>query len=76
MSCFICKGTLESRDNTFMVDAGNCIVIVKHVPAQVCAQCGEISYSDTVASQLERIVDEAQKALSEITVVNYPASVA
>ena len=59
-----------------MVDTGNCIVIVKNVPSQVCTQCGEASYADSVASQLETIVCEARKALSEITVVNYPASVA
>ena len=76
MSCFMCKGTLEDKLTTFLVDAGNCIVIVKNVPSQVCSQCGETSYSDDVASQLEQIVLEARRALSEITIVNYSVSAA
>lgn len=76
MSCFMCKGSLEDKTTTFMVDAGNCIVIVKGVPSQVCSQCGETSYSDNVAAQLEKIVSEARKALTEIAVVNYAVSVA
>ena len=76
MNCFMCKGSLEDKETTFMVDAGNCIVIVKGVPSQVCSQCGETSYTDNVAAQLEKIASEARKALSEITVVNYAAAVA
>ena len=76
MACFMCKGSLENKSTTFMVDTGNCIVIVKNVPSQVCSQCGETSYADNVAAQLEIIVSEARKVLSEITVVNYAASVA
>lgn len=35
-----------------MVDLGNCIVIVRNVPSQICRQYGEISYTDEVAEQL------------------------
>ena len=76
MSCFMCKGSCEDKLTTFLVDVENCIVIVKKVPSQVCSQCGETSYSDNVASQLEIIVNSARKALSEIMVVNYAASAA
>ena len=76
MSCFMCKGSLEDKLTTFLVDVDNCIVIVKNVPSQVCSQCGETSYSDSVASHLEKIVDAALKALTEIAVVNYATSVA
>ena len=71
MNCFMCKGSVEDTFTTFMVDAGNCIVIVKNVPSQVCSQCGETSYADTVAEHLEKIIAEARKALSEITIVSY-----
>ena len=76
MSCFMCKGSLEDKLTTFLVDAENCIVVVKNVPSQVCSQCGETSYSDNVASHLEEIADAALKALTEIAVVNYAFSVA
>ena len=40
MTCVMCKGDMEDRLTTFMVDLGNCIVIVKGVPSHVCSQCG------------------------------------
>jgi YgiT-type zinc finger domain-containing protein len=71
MKCFICKGTLEDKLTTFMADTGNCIVIVKNVPSQVCSQCGETSYYDDVAAQLEKIINETRKTATEITVLKY-----
>lgn len=70
-TCFLCKGDLENKLTTFMVDLGNCIVIVRNVPSQVCSQCGETSYSDDVAEQLERIVNSVRNSMTEIAVVNY-----
>lgn len=71
MKCFMCKGNLEDKLTTYMIDLGNCIVIVKKVPSQVCDQCGEISYSHDVALQLEKIVNTMKTALTEIAVINY-----
>ena len=70
-TCFLCKGKLENKLTTFMVDVGNCIVIVRHVPSQVCRQCGETSYTDEVAEQLECIVNSVRNTMTEIAVVNY-----
>lgn len=70
-TCFLCKGKMEDQLTTFMVDLGNCIVIVRNVPSQVCKQCGEISYTDEVAEQLETIVNNVRSSMTEIAVVNY-----
>ena len=46
----MCKGKLENKNTTFMVELDNCIIIIiKNVPSQVCKQCGEVSYSKEVA---------------------------
>ncbi|MFA6851232.1 MAG: type II toxin-antitoxin system MqsA family antitoxin [Selenomonadaceae bacterium] len=74
MNCFMCKGHLENKDTTFMVDLGNCIVIIKNVPSQVCSQCGEISYSNTVTKQIEKLVNMLRSSLTEIAVINYPTT--
>lgn len=76
MNCFMCKGALEDRTTTFMVDLGNCIVIVKNVPSQVCRQCGEVSYNNDVTKQLEDIVSAMRSAITEIAIINYPSKVA
>jgi YgiT-type zinc finger domain-containing protein len=72
----MCKGTLEDKQTTFMVDAESCIVIVKNVPSQVCSQCGETSYADDVAARLEHIVHEARNAMLEISVISYSVGAA
>ena len=71
MTCFMCKGEIISSTTTFMVDLGNCIIIVKNVPCFQCSQCGEISYSDEVAKRLEKIVDTLKNTVTEISVIDY-----
>ena len=71
MSCFMCKGNLEDKLTNFIADLGNCIIIVKDVPSHVCSQCGEVSYSNDVALQLEKIINETKNTLTEIAVVRY-----
>jgi len=69
--CFMCKGMLEDKATTFMADLGNCIVIIKNVPSQVCMQCGEISYSDEVAVELERISNSLKQSVTEIAIIDF-----
>ena len=71
MSCFMCKGNLEDKLTNFIADLGNCIIIVKDVPSQVCSQCGEVSYNNDVALQLEKIINKTKSTLTEIAVVRY-----
>jgi YgiT-type zinc finger domain-containing protein len=72
MTCFMCKGKTQNSFSTFTTDIGNCIVIIKNVPSQICDQCAEVSYSDDVARRLEQIVNSIKdSALTEIAVVNY-----
>ena len=71
MKCFFCKGKFEDKATVYMIDLENCIIIVKNVPSQVCAQCGEVSYSHAVAVQLEKIVNDMRKAVTEVAIVNY-----
>ena len=76
MKCFMCKGRCADNMTTFMVDVGNCIIIIKNVPSQVCDQCGEASYSHNVTVQLEKIVASLRSNLTEIAIVNYQDKVA
>ena len=76
MKCFMCKGNLENKNTTFMVELNNCIIIIKNVPSQVCKQCGEVSYSNEVAKQIEKLVSTVKDSITEITVINYTKQVA
>ena len=76
MNCFICKGKLEEKNTTFMVELDNCIIIIKNVPSLVCEQCGEVSYSNEVSKQLEKLVNAVRNSITEITIINYSEKVA
>ena len=71
MNCFMCKGALEEKKTTFMVDLGDHIIIIKDVPSYVCSQCGDTSYSDEVARVLEEIVESLRHTPTEMSVVSY-----
>ena len=71
MHCFMCKGNLYELLTTYMIDLGSTIVIIKNVPSLVCEQCGEVSYSDEVAQELEKIINKVKNTTTEIAVLNY-----
>ena len=76
MKCFMCKGSLEEKNTTFMVELDNCIIIIKNVPSLVCEQCGEVLYSNEVSKQLEKLVNAVRNSITEITIINYSEKVA
>ena len=71
-NCPFCKGSKQVGHALFSVDLGFGVVVVRHVPASICSQCGAEWFSDTVAARLESIVDDARskKALVEVTVLD------
>lgn len=58
----------------FIADLENRIVIVKNVLSQVCSQCGEVSYSQEVAVQLEKIVNNMRTSAMEVAFFQYGRS--
>jgi YgiT-type zinc finger domain-containing protein len=68
-SCPLCGGDKRPGFTLFSVDLGFGVVVVRHVPATVCNQCGAEWINDAVAARLERIVEDARtkKALVEVT---------
>ena len=77
MKCFYCKGETKETTTKFIVELGRWVVIVKNVPARVCQQCGEASYSNEVAQQLEKIVEAVKHSImSEVAIVEYSRDVA
>ena len=42
MTCFYCKGNIESSTTTYMTDYQGCYIIIKNVPCEKCSQCGQV----------------------------------
>ena len=53
------------------VQLKNCVVVIKNVPC-MCEQCGEVVLSADTVEKIERILQTVEKAVAEITVVNFP----
>ena len=77
MKCGICKAEMEERAVSYTEDTQQGVIVIRHVPAQICTECGNTWYSGTVAAQLEKIVDKvAASTGSEVAVINFAKSVA
>ena len=74
MKCFYCRGDLESGMTSHVVTFEHCVIVVRDVPCSRCAQCGEAYFSDEIADELERIVENFRKDSTEVAVVNYAAA--
>ena len=66
--CPLCGGTKKSGTTTFTADFEFGIVVVRDVPATVCALCGAEWIKDDVAARLEGIVEEAKKKRLQVEV--------
>ena len=71
MKCLYCKGELENKQTNYIADLGECVIVVRNVPTQVCSQCGEKSYTYIVSERLKKIVDHVRKYVSGIAEVTY-----
>ena len=70
--CMFCRcDTVKETVTTHVVNYKNCIIVIKNVPCEECAQCGERFYTDEVAERLEKLVSAAKQLMQEISVIDY-----
>ncbi|MFA6138121.1 MAG: type II toxin-antitoxin system MqsA family antitoxin [Sulfurimonas sp.] len=69
--CPVCKGYKSMSDTTFTVDLGFGVVVVRHVPAEVCEQCGAEWIDDATSKNLEDIVTYARSKHSIVEISEY-----
>lgn len=67
--CPLCGGRKEPGTTTFTADLGFGVVVVRNVPATVCAQCGADWIADQEASRIEELVDEARRKRCQVEVM-------
>ena len=71
MKCYKCLEEAVEKQTNYIVDLGQGIIIIRHVPAFVCPNCGEVLYTAAVAKKLEAMVDSVRNGLREIVVMSY-----
>jgi YgiT-type zinc finger domain-containing protein len=74
MSCVLCKhGETRPGPVTVTLQRGETTMVLKHVPADVCDNCGEYYLPSEVAGQ---VMDKAEAAVSsgaEVEIVKFAA---
>ncbi|MBI3785478.1 MAG: YgiT-type zinc finger protein [Deltaproteobacteria bacterium] len=71
--CPLCGGQLEAGTTTFTADFGRGVVVVRHVPATLCTQCGEAWIDDRQAAKLEELVGNARRNGRAVEVIDLAA---
>ena len=72
MICPLCKGEMKPSTTIHTVQLKDCVVVIKNVPCLKCEQCGEVVLSADTVEKIEHILQTVEKAVAEITVMNFP----
>lgn len=60
MKCVICKqGNTQCGHVTVTLERGDTTLVFKHVPSQVCENCGEAYVDDGTTQQLLALAEQA-----------------
>ena len=74
MTCLICKqGQTKPGRTTVTLQRGECTVIIKGVPADVCENCGEYYLSEDVTRELQDRAEVAVRNGAEVEILAYAA---
>jgi YgiT-type zinc finger domain-containing protein len=71
MECSICKvGFTKPGHVTVTLEKGDTIVLLKHVPAEVCQNCGHYYLDSKTTAKVLKTGQEAVEKGSELEIVN------
>jgi YgiT-type zinc finger domain-containing protein len=74
MTCVICKhGETAAGEVTVTLQRGETTVIIKRVPAQICANCGEYYLDETISDDLMQRAEKAATAGAEVEILRFAA---
>jgi len=71
--CVFCEGKLESAVTDYIKNRETHVVMVREVPCEECAQCGEKFFDDSIVKELEERLGNVHYLPNEvaITVIKY-----
>jgi len=74
MHCVICKqGETRPGTATVTLERGATTVVIKHVPAEVCENCGEYYLSEAMTDRVLAMAEAAVAQGAEIEVLRFAA---
>lgn len=77
MICFVCKhGEVKDSTTTVTLERGKTTLVIKDVPARVCANCGEAYFEPDVTDALLEMLNAAVEGGVQVEVRAYPLPLA
>jgi YgiT-type zinc finger domain-containing protein len=70
----MCGGELHDGITTAPFFVGEKIIVIKEVPAEICAECGESYVKSSVVDRIEALLDKIEDLHSEMSVVHFKAA--
>ena len=73
MKCSIegCPGNYEAREIVHTVRRAGQVVVIDHVPAEVCSVCGDVLLTPATIRQIERLLDSATRPTTTVPLYTY-----
>lgn len=72
MKCVICrKSETKSGVATVTLERNHMTIVIKHVPALICPNCGEEYVNEGTTDQLLKIADNAFSSGVQVDIRNY-----
>ena len=69
--CYFCGGKLASGLATLPFVFGSSVVVIKRVPAGICAQCGEAIMAGETAATVDELLKQVCRSGFEVSIVTY-----
>ncbi len=73
--CPICGGTLEFGRATVPFIFEETVIVVKNVPADICADCHEVFMVGEVTDHITTLLSQLRQLHSEVSVITYSEAV-
>ncbi len=71
MKCIKCGNDTYKSTTTEAIELDGGVLVIRNIPCYKCETCDEIQFSGDVVERLEKIIADAKKRISELSVVNY-----
>jgi YgiT-type zinc finger domain-containing protein len=73
MKCTIegCPGQYEERRITHTVRHQGELIVIDHVPAEVCSVCGDVLLSPQTIRHIEKLLDSRRKPTGTVALYEY-----
>jgi YgiT-type zinc finger domain-containing protein len=66
-----CSGECQTREITHTVRYHGQVVVIDHVPAEVCSVCGDVLLSPETVRHIEQLLSTAHRPAREVPLYEY-----